>query len=353
MAQNDRYNRRNWEENDSNVGSSYDRNEHSYNRDRDYDDDRNRSYNRGNQGGYGSQNYGNDNYDQYRGSSNRSYGQQDHNRSNYGNQGSYGGYGYGSGYGQDSYSYGSGSGSYNRNYNRDEDSYYGSMNYGSTGNYRNRNYRGYDEQNPGSWNSQGSFGGSSYGRSNYGSDQGNYGSGSHGNRNYGGYGSRDYQYGNQGDQERGWWDRTRDEVASWFGDNDAQRRREQDHREDYRGHGPKNYRRTDDRIKEDINDRLSDDSWIDASDIEVEVSNGEVTLSGTVKNRQAKRRAEDLAEAISGVSNVENRLRVKQESSSNMYSSSSSTNGSGMSSGSTTSNSYSTSSMEGSTSKSK
>lgn len=42
------------------------------------------------------------------------------------------------------------------------------------------------------------------------------------------------------------------------------------------------------------------------------VENTEVTLTGTVRNRNDKRRAEDLAESVSGVSNVENRLRVKQ-----------------------------------------
>jgi BON domain-containing protein len=76
--------------------------------------------------------------------------------------------------------------------------------------------------------------------------------------------------------------------------------------------GPKGYRRSDERIKEDVNDRLSDDYYLDASDVEVAVQNTEVTLTGTVKNRSDKRRAEDLAESVSGVTNVENRLRVKQ-----------------------------------------
>ena len=68
----------------------------------------------------------------------------------------------------------------------------------------------------------------------------------------------------------------------------------------------------DERIKEDINDRLSDDSFLDATEIDVTVSDGEVTLTGTVENRIDKRRAEDLAEDISGVKNVQNQLRVKQ-----------------------------------------
>jgi len=82
----------------------------------------------------------------------------------------------------------------------------------------------------------------------------------------------------------------------------------------HRGRGPKGYKRSDERIREDVNDRLSDDYYLDASDVEVSVSNTEVTLTGTVNSRSDKRRAEDLAERVSGVSNVENRLRVRQSS---------------------------------------
>jgi osmotically-inducible protein OsmY len=78
----------------------------------------------------------------------------------------------------------------------------------------------------------------------------------------------------------------------------------------HRGKGPKGYTRSDDRIKEDVNDRLSDDSHIDASEIDVSVNNCEVTLTGSVNSRWEKRHAEDLAESVSGVKNVENRLRV-------------------------------------------
>lgn len=114
------------------------------------------------------------------------------------------------------------------------------------------------------------------------------------------------------EDERGWWDKASDEVSSWMGDEEAARRREADHRrhDSYRGRGPKNYKRSDDRIREDLNDRLTDYTYLDASDIDVEVSEGDVVLTGTVHNRYAKRMAEDLAEDVSGVKNVENRLRV-------------------------------------------
>jgi len=110
------------------------------------------------------------------------------------------------------------------------------------------------------------------------------------------------------DEERGFMDRAGDEVASWFGDDEAARRREMD---SHRGKGPRGYRRSDSRILEDVNDRLSDDGSVDASDIEVTVKDGEVTLSGHVTDRWEKRRAEDCADDVSGVTHVQNNLRVR------------------------------------------
>ncbi len=82
----------------------------------------------------------------------------------------------------------------------------------------------------------------------------------------------------------------------------------------FRGKGPKGYVRSDERIKEDVSDRLSDDDTLDASEITVEVSSGEVTLSGYVDSRQAKRTAEDCAEQCAGVTQVQNNLRVRSGS---------------------------------------
>lgn len=81
---------------------------------------------------------------------------------------------------------------------------------------------------------------------------------------------------------------------------------------DQRGRGPKGYRRSDARIQEDVCDWLTDDAWIDASDIEVAVRDGEVTLGGTVTSRNARRRAEDIAESVAGVTYVQNNLRVRE-----------------------------------------
>ena len=115
------------------------------------------------------------------------------------------------------------------------------------------------------------------------------------------------------DEERGLIAKAGDEVASWFGDEDAERRRERDqHAGPHRGRGPSGYRRSDARIEEDVNDRLSDDTWLDASQIEVTVKDCEVTLDGKVDSRQAKRRAEDLCENVSGVQHCQNNLLVER-----------------------------------------
>ncbi len=86
-------------------------------------------------------------------------------------------------------------------------------------------------------------------------------------------------------EDRDMWDRAGDEIASWFGDEDAERRRDMDARRDesHRGRGPKGYLRSDSRINEDVHDRLTDHPRLDASDISVSVENGEVTLSGFVR----------------------------------------------------------------------
>jgi hypothetical protein len=79
----------------------------------------------------------------------------------------------------------------------------------------------------------------------------------------------------------------------------------------HRGRGPKTYVRSDARIREDVNERLSEDSWLDASGIEVEVQAAEVTLSGVACSREDKRHAEDLAWEVGGVKHVQNNLRVQ------------------------------------------
>jgi osmotically-inducible protein OsmY len=242
--------------------------------------------------------------------------------SNYG-RGGYGGGGYSGGGGRES-----------ERYNR-ESSSGGGRQSGREG-YWGRgweNERDDDtrESRYGSYGRSGAERGYSEGMRDYSQQRYNYPTGFRSNESYGGR-----SYDNDRDrydsgEDRGWWDRASDAVASWFGDEDAERRRRMDQQREHRGRGPKNYRRSDERIKEDVNDRLSDDYYVDASEVEVMVSNTEVTLTGTVNSREDKRRAEDIAESVSGVTNVENRLRVKGRYGD--YSSSTTSTGSSMGTG--------------------
>jgi hypothetical protein len=111
------------------------------------------------------------------------------------------------------------------------------------------------------------------------------------NRRY--YSRRRYRY--PGDDD---WD---DILASAYRHRHLQRQR---------GRGPRNYRRSDLRITEDINDRLLLHDEIDASDIEVQVNGGIATLNGSVQSRFEKRLAELVCESVAGVIDVDNRLKI-------------------------------------------
>ncbi len=86
----------------------------------------------------------------------------------------------------------------------------------------------------------------------------------------------------------------------------------QGQRQSFRGKGPKNYKRSDERIRDEVCECLSDDHEVDASEVDVSVSDGVVTVSGTVSNRYEKRRIEDLVERLSGVTDVNNQVRVQR-----------------------------------------
>jgi hypothetical protein len=77
---------------------------------------------------------------------------------------------------------------------------------------------------------------------------------------------------------------------------------------------PKGYRRSDERIREEVCDRLCSRWDIEARGIEVSVANGEVTLAGDVPERRMKLRAESVADEVSGVSDVHNQIRVSSKS---------------------------------------
>jgi hypothetical protein len=78
----------------------------------------------------------------------------------------------------------------------------------------------------------------------------------------------------------------------------------------YTGMGPEGYHRSDERIKEDVSERLTRHGQLDARGIHVDVQNGEVTLTGEVDSRQSKREAERVADSVHGVSDVHNQIKI-------------------------------------------
>lgn len=142
---------------------------------------------------------------------------------------------------------------------------------------------------------------------------GGYGGFSDHDREFGGRYGAGYRYGG----ETGWdrdleiaraFDRSREYGPSrGFGD----RQGTAIGRPNYSGRGPRNWRRSDERITEDVNERLARDPDLDATDVEVRVNEGVVTLSGIVEDRRDKRRAEDIAEDVFGVDDIQNELKVR------------------------------------------
>lgn len=267
--------------------------------------------------------------EQFGGGQNRQYGADDYGyrQSRQGNRDRYS---------QGSYS-GGNRGNYGERYsqNSDYDSLsdydqqsqsYGRSQYGSG----SQNYRDDDYGRSGMDQSRQSYGGSYFGGG-YG-DMGrndyyggsSYGRGGDSDRDrtrtsyYAGEGGRHRGRSFDRDNDRGFFDRMGDKIESWFGGDDDDRHRDNDRygrSGGYRGHGPTNYKRSDERILEDACDRITHDPRVDGRNIEVTVKDGEVTLDGTVDSRAAKRRAEDCVDDISGVKHVQNNLRVKERSS--------------------------------------
>ncbi len=109
-------------------------------------------------------------------------------------------------------------------------------------------------------------------------------------------------------------DRSSDRSSDWrasqsYGSNSST---SWDSQRGHFGKGPKGYKRSDDRIKEEVCETLARNPRIDASEVEVEVSDAVVTLSGTVESKDIRRAAEMAIENLSGVDDVKNEIRVKK-----------------------------------------
>ena len=130
--------------------------------------------------------------------------------------------------------------------------------------------------------------------------------------------------------DEGWYDRwissIADDVASSIRGEDEREMRIEDLRDSfnrmrrrlaprpfgYRGRGPRGYVRSDERIQEEVCEFLTIDPYVDATEIEVSVAEGVVTLTGTVENRAEKRLAEDCVDTVPGVRDVNNNLSIRE-----------------------------------------
>ncbi|MFA9441176.1 BON domain-containing protein [Uliginosibacterium sp. sgz301328] len=79
--------------------------------------------------------------------------------------------------------------------------------------------------------------------------------------------------------------------------------------------GPKGYTRSDDRLREDICERLTFAHHLDVSDVSVTVQDGKVTLEGTVPDRRSKHAIEDVVDESWGVREIDNRVRIARQGS--------------------------------------
>jgi len=84
-------------------------------------------------------------------------------------------------------------------------------------------------------------------------------------------------------------------------------------RAEHRGRGPKGFHRSDERIHEDLCERMAAHPSLDASEIDVRVADGDVILEGTVRSRSERRLAEALTESVGGVREIRNELRMAAE----------------------------------------
>ena len=76
--------------------------------------------------------------------------------------------------------------------------------------------------------------------------------------------------------------------------------------------GPRHYQRPDERIREEVNEALTEDGLVDATHVEGKVDGAVVTLTGFVATHSEKRAAEDCALRVGGVHDVMNALRVSR-----------------------------------------
>jgi hypothetical protein len=122
----------------------------------------------------------------------------------------------------------------------------------------------------------------------------------------------DYMYGRHLGEENAWPGEGRESESSWNRGITGRDNTWSWGEGQYSGRGPRGWRRADTRIEDEVHERLSRHGYLDASDIQVEVKDCEVTLKGHVRSKEEKRLAEDVVETVFGVEDVHNKLKVEK-----------------------------------------
>jgi osmotically-inducible protein OsmY len=95
-----------------------------------------------------------------------------------------------------------------------------------------------------------------------------------------------------------------------WGEEQFRAERNEEQRRQQTGRVKRGHRRPDETLAQEIREILTHDPELNATEIEVEVEGGAVTLTGVVDGSDAKLLAEELVETLAGVREVHNRLRV-------------------------------------------
>ncbi len=116
-----------------------------------------------------------------------------------------------------------------------------------------------------------------------------------------------------GDLERSWRSGGYGRHGSAYGGYGRELREREQLPQKFVGKGPRGYVRTDERIRDEVCELLTQSDDVDATDIEVSVEHGVVTLLGSVDDRGQRRAAAEAAEAARGVKDVQIQIRVRHE----------------------------------------
>jgi hypothetical protein len=100
------------------------------------------------------------------------------------------------------------------------------------------------------------------------------------------------------------------QVDPFYDDYDPSYKDQYQVKKNYYGLGPKGYKRSDMRLKDEACLLMNQDPILDSTNIQIDVLNNVIYLRGIVDSRRDKKRAEVLVEDIYGIEDVQNQLKI-------------------------------------------